>query len=854
MMTSALAFVTIRQWALHKLRLGLTLMGIALGVAVFFAVRTANTTLVNSLSTTVEKLAGRATLQVSAGEAALPQEVLASIRQTPGVHLAEPVIEKVVQTALPDAASLLVMGMDTGSDLKLYEGEFDEAGLEISNPLAFSERPDSIAVSRPFADRYGLKDGDPIPVYTQRGRQNFTVRGFFKTTGASVVFGGNIALMDIHAAQAAFDRAGKFDRVDVMTDPRENVDVVQQTLRSQLPAALEVAKPDRRGEGLEKAVSAMHLSLLIMSLLAVTVGVFIIFNSMSVSVNQRWKEIGILRSIGVEAGRIQKMFLVEAIAMGLVGSALGVGLGFVLAEGATRIMSSVSASMYGLVSTPEPFAFRWDFAIHAFAIGVVCSLLAAWVPARVASRLNPIQALHNIEVQRSEGVLGWTRFAFGLLFIVVGLALTFYSPPGVGLMVHFAFSLMVQFGMILLLPKFVVWGSRVLRPMMGQLFGAEGLMAVDAAVRMPRRTSATVGSLMLGLSFVFSVGAFIHSHKAALNRMVDRSVNADLMIATSDQLRSRTYHFSEEQERRVSSLPGVTSDDGIRVTPVKQGNDELMVMARDMNAWFSHSPGLLEEGDTQTAHERSMRGEGFVISQNQSLKSGIGIGDPLRLETPGGPLTRPVVGIVEFYYVEKGTVFMDRKLYKEYWGDNSVDLILLYLERGIDRSSFKAEINRAMQGEQRAFIYTNEEYKQWSSRLTDQFFTLTYMEMLIAIFVATTGLINMLVVSVSDRQRELGILRALGGLRSQVRKIVLLEAATISLVGFGTGVIAGLFNAYFLVRTAARIIAGFSLRFQFPLTVVLATLPVVLAVALLAAWWTAQRAMRLRVVEAIGYE
>jgi putative ABC transport system permease protein len=853
-MTSALTFVTIRQWALHRLRLGLTLMGIALGVAVFFAVRTANTTLVNSLATTVEKLAGRATLQVSAGEAPLPEEVLAAIRKTPDVVLAEPVIEKVVQTALPDATSLLVMGMDTGSDLKLYEGEFDEAGLEISNPLAFSERPDSIAVSRPFADRYHLKEGDHIPVYTQRGQQNFTVRGFFKTTGASVVFGGNIALMDIHAAQSAFDRTGKFDRIDIMTDPRANVDAVQQTLRSRLPAALEIAKPDRRGEGLEKAVSAMHLSLVIMSLLAVTVGVFIIFNSMSVSVNQRWKEIGILRSIGVEAGRIQKMFLAEAIVMGLVGSALGVGLGFVLAEGATRIMSSVSASMYGLVSTPEPFAFRWDYAIHAFAIGVVCSLLAAWVPARAASRLNPIQALHNIEVQRSEGVLGWTRFSLGLLFIVVGLALTFFSPPGVGLMVHFAFSLMVQFGMILLLPKLVVWGSRILRPLMGQLFGAEGLMAVDAAVRMPRRTSATVGSLMLGLSFVFSVGAFIHSHKAALNRMVDRCVNADLMIATSDQLRSRTYHFSEEQERRVSSLPGVTSNDGMRVTAVKQGNEELMVMARDMNVWFSHSPGLLEEGDTRKAHEQSMRGEGFVISQNQSLQSGVGIGDQLRLETPGGPLTRPVVGIVEFYYVEKGTVFMDRKLYKEYWGDNSVDLILLYLQPSIDRSSFKAEINRVMAGEQRAFIYTNEEYKQWSSRLTDQFFTLTYLEMLIAIFVATMGLINMLVVSVSDRQRELGILRALGGLRSQVRKIVILEAATISLVGFGTGVIAGLFNAYFLVRTAARIIAGFSLRFQFPLSVVLVTLPIVLVVALLAAWWTAQRAMRLRVVEAIGYE
>jgi putative ABC transport system permease protein len=213
-----------------------------------------------------------------------------------------------------------------------------------------------------------------------------------------------------------------------------------------------------------------------------------------------------------------------------------------------------------------------------------------------------------------------------------------------------------------------------------------------------------------------------------------------------------------------------------------------------------------------------------------------------------------VVGILEFYFVEKGTVFMDRELYKTYWRDNSVDLILLNLDPGIDRSSFKAEINRAMAGEQRAFIYTSDEYKQWSARLTDQFFTLTYLEMLIAIFVAAMGLINMLVISVSERQRELGILRALGGLRSQVRKIVLLEAASISLLGFATGVVAGLFNAYFLVRTAARIIAGFNLRFEFPLNVVLVTLPIVLLVALAAAWWTAERALRLSVVEAIGYE
>jgi len=416
-----------------------------------------------------------------------------------------------------------------------------------------------------------------------------------------------------------------------------------------------VARPDRRGQNLEKAVSAMRLGLFIMSLLALMVGVFIIFNSLSVSVNQRWKEIGVLRAIGVEASHVQQMFLIEAALMGLVGSAAGVAIGYLMALGATRIMSTVVHSMYGLASTTERPAFHWNYAIIAFAIGVFASLLATWLPARAASRLDPVAALRNIELQRREGVLGWSRFALGILFIVVGLALTFFSPPAVGLMIHFSYSIMVQFGMVLLLPRLVVWGSRLLRPLIGRLFGAVGLIAIDAAVRMPRRTSATVGALMLGLSFVFSVGAFITSHKAALNRMLDRCVNADLMIATSEQLRSRTYHFSEEQERRVASLPGVRDIDGLRVTGAAYGADDLIVIGRNMNRWFRNSPGLLDEGDEQKARELSSRGEGFVISQNQAVRSGVGLGDQFRLETPAGPLVRPVVGILEFYFVEKGT-------------------------------------------------------------------------------------------------------------------------------------------------------------------------------------------------------
>ncbi|MBA3767520.1 MAG: ABC transporter permease [Acidobacteria bacterium] len=476
------------------------------------------------------------------------------------------------------------------------------------------------------------------------------------------------------------------------------------------------------------------------------------------------------------------------------------------------------------------------------------------MPARAASQLSPVLALHNIETQQRETLLGWPRLASGFALIVAGLTLTYFSTPRVGLLTQCTYSMMMQFGMILLLPKMIGWGARGLRPVMDWLFGPEGVIAVDTMARSPRRTSATVGALMIGLSFVFAVGAFIQSHKSAMNRVLDRTTNADLLITTSEQIRSRTYHFSEELARRVGSLPGVESADNMRMREMAYGPDEVVTIARDMAAWLAISPDLLDEGDSRRARELTARGEGFLISQNFALRSGVHLGDQLRLETPTGTLIRPVVGVLEYYYADKSTVFLDRELYKKFWRDDAVDYIMLNLKPEVDSAVFKKEVQHVIAGEQRAFIYTHQEYKQWVNRLTDQFFTLMYLQMIIAIFVAALGLINTVIISVAERQRELGVIRAIGGLRRQVRKMILLEAVSISLIGIIMGVLAGVLSAYFLVRTVATIIAGFNLQFHFPFATVLLMIPAVLAVALAAAWWPARRAMRLRIREAIGYE
>lgn len=853
-MLSTLAFITWQQWRQHKLRLGLTLAGIALGVAVFFAVRTANVTLLHSLTVTIEKLAGKATLQVVAGEAGFPEALWDTVRDTPGVKVAEPVIEVIANTAFPDEGNLLIVGVDMVGDAELREYQFDEANSEIGDPLVALAQPDSILISRAFADKHGLKEGDKLPLFTAKGRKEFTVRGVFKPAGIGEVFGGNIAVMDVFNAQFVFGRGKNIDRIDLMNDANTSVEALRQRLRERLPQGIEVTRPAARGQGIENTLSAMRLGMMIASFIALLVGIFIIFNSFSISVNQRWKEIGVLRALGVERANLQRMFLGEAVMMGAAGSAVGIALGFYLAIGAERVMSGIAESLFGYVATQQPPVFRMDYALTSLALGVAASVIAAWLPARAASRLNPILALHNIETRQREAVLSKTRLFIGLVMIVAGLALTRFGPQRVGTFAQFSYSALMTFGMIVLMPKLTAWAARLLRPAMDRLFGTEGVLAVDAMIAAPRRTSATVGALMIGLMFVFSTGAYVESFEQTVMRWMERMINSDIIVSTSEMARSRSYHFGEELSRQVAALPGVKRVGNVRYTFVPYADDSIALIALDLDGWFARVHDVIEDANEREARDLTTKGTGVLVARNFANRYKLGVGDHLKLMTPNGEFDRPIVGVIEDYTSEKGTVFLDRALYKQFWNDAAVDVIDVNLQPGTNSAAFKTELQRALKGEQRAFVWTNEEYKRRVLELINGFFVMNYMQMAVAVFIAALGIVNTLLISVAERQRELGVIRAIGGLRGQLRKMILLEAVVAALIGLLTGAVAGALNTYFLVRTAATMIGGFSLPFRFPAMWIVVALPFVLVIALGAAWWPARRATNLRVVEAIGHE
>lgn len=832
----------------------MTTLGIALGVAVFFAVRTANAALLDSLSATVERLAGKSTLEITSGETGFPEEVLDTVRATPGVELAEPVIEVIAHTAFADEGNLLIMGVDTTGDQQLRQYEFDRSQTEIADPLTYLAQPNSILLSRSFADRHGLHIGDRIPIFTANGRKDFTVQGLFKPVGVGAVFGGNIAVMDVYSAQVVFNRGRNFDRIDLMNSPNVPVDELQRRLQARLPAGIESTRPQMRGQALENAVTAMRVGMLITSFIALLVGVYIIFNSFTIAVNQRWKEIGILRAIGVERRNVNAMFLGEALLMGVIGSISGVAGGFYLASAASKVMGSIAASVYGMISTEVAPKLHPGAVLISLALGVAASLIGAWFPARAASCLDPILALHNIESRQQESSLGWKRITLGFALVLLTSLLIQFSPSRVGMTIQLFYAALTLLGLTMLLPRVVQLIARMIRPLMDWAGGSEGALAVDAMIQSPRRSSATVGALMVGLMFVFSTGAYIQSYKQMIGRWTHRMLNADLVVATSALLRSTSYHFSEDLGRRISALPEVKNVENVRFTLIPFQGDTAALNAIEMESFLSRAPDSVEGANVNDVRERLSRGEGVLISKNFSTRWKCPVGGRIRLNSPGGVLDLPVLGIVEDYRSDKGSIFLDRALYKKYWKDDAVDFIDVNLKPGEDATTVKREIERLTYGTDHALVYTNAEFREWIGSLVDQFFLLNYMQLVVAVIVAIMGIVNTLIVSIMDRRREFAIVRAIGGYRSQIRKMVLLEAVAISIVGVMVGALAAVFNIQFLSRTVSTVLAGYDVPFYFPWVLVLETLPAVVVVSLLAAWIPARHAMQMPVIEAIGYE
>ncbi|HKV42944.1 MAG TPA: FtsX-like permease family protein [Blastocatellia bacterium] len=863
-MLETLLFVGLREWRRHKLRAVIIVVSVAVGVSAYFAMVTTNQTLLASLEATVDRLSGKATLQVTAGDSGFSEEALETVRFAPGVTAATGVLQVFCSTgikgksvpgrgSLDGRVRLLIFGIDPDNEQKVrgnsYGGIARASGL-----LVFLRMPGTIVISSEFAKQQGLKAGDTLEVITPSGKMPLTILSVFSADGIGGLYGGRVGVMDIHSAQAVFGRDGAVDRIDIVTEPGVAIDSVREYLKQRLPSGLEVERPHQRSQEVEDGTRMMRQGFVLTSLFALLIGAFLIYNAMSISVNQRWKEIGILRALGARGPDIRRMFLYEAALIGIIGSLFGVAAGYAMAVQFSKISGSLSnylASSLTDIVVPELPHFSALFALESIGIGVIASIISTWLPARSASKLDPTLALHNIETRRREALASWPRVALGGVLVASGVALIRFSPPRVGAVFQLVSIALIFAGFLVVLPRLSRWISAAMRPVADGVFGSEGVLAVDSITVAPRRTAATVGAMMAGLAFVFSNWATIQSSKATLLASVGQQINYDLEVWVNSPV-------TEDSTTGLASIPGVMDVDRIVGSTTRYRGQVAGFASSDMALWFRRRGNTLLEGDREKARELVPKGQGVLISKNFSSRWGLRVGDTLSLETPTARLERPVLGIVDYVAWFEGTIYMDRSLYKQYWRDSRVGGIGIYLKPGADADAVKRRIESTFTNEQLGFVMTAGEVKNRVDGIIrgnlDHLFAFFYVQMFIAGFVGVVGIVNTLVISVWDRKREIGIVRAIGGTRIQIVKMVLIEAAALGVIGLMTGGAKSIFDTYFMSRTAASVFVGYTIPFYFPGYVMVVSVPVVIALALAAAWWPARLAARTNVASAIASE
>ncbi|MCC6391187.1 MAG: FtsX-like permease family protein [Bryobacterales bacterium] len=837
----------------HKLRTILTIAGIALGVIVFVGMRTANDSVLYGFQQTVDRLAGKAQLQISSGETGFPEEVLERVQTLPEVDVAVPVIEATVKTGLPGQGNILILGVDMTGDRSLRQYEFEEGDEAfIDDPLVFLAQPDSLMITSEFAAHNHLATGGKISFDTMIGPRRFTIRGIMKSGGLASAFGGNLAIMDIYAAQKVFGRGRSFDRIDLKLKPDVPLAKGQSALEALLGSGYQIEPPSSRGKQFESISRIFSIGASLNSAFALLIGLFIIYNTFAIAVTQRRSEIGILRSLGASRRQVRGLFLLESAILGLTGSIIGIVFGLLMARGMANYVSSLFGEIYGVAQRVETVAADPKIIALALGIGIATSMLAAWIPARDASQVDPAKALHKGAYESFTAEESRLRLTGAACFLAAA-AVCLFLRGAEGLRLYAGY-LSVVLAAILLAPAMVRWLVAALRPLLRSLLPVEGALAAGSLIQSPRRTSATVVAVMLSISLVVGLGGVSNSSYQSLMGWMNNVLNPDLFVGASEQISDRGFRFPASIGDELRRMDFIDEVQLVRTARVMFRGTPVMIVAVTIDSLARRVHPQVVAGDPFRMYREVAAGRGVLFADNLALLKGVKLGDTVEIPSPAGVLKLPVVGITIDYSDQQGAILMDRSVFVRNWKDDTVNLFRVYLTKGTTAGEGKRRILAQLGARNRLFVLTNDQVRRFILRVTDQWFSLTYMQIFVAVLVAILGIVNSLTVSITDRRRELAVLQAVGGLRRQVRQAVWMEAMAIALVSVLLGLALGAVILFYYLGIIREEIAGVRLEYEYPVRIALALVPAMIAVAFLSALGPAESAVRSSLVEALEYE
>lgn len=703
-------------------------------------------------------------------------------------------------------------------------------------------RSGEVALDAASATKAGYVLGDPVRLITSGARPvvTSTLVGTVRFTGGGLV-GATVAEFDTATAQALF-AGGKdvFDDYWVTLADGADPSVVRDRIATVLPAGLEVVTgqvvADEAADGITEAVSFITTFLLVFAGISLVVGSFLIVNTFSILVAQRSRELALLRALGASRRQVGRSVLVEAVVVGIVGSTLGLGLGWLMAVGIRALFAT-----FGLDLTASSLVFAPRTVGAAYLIGVVVTAVAAYLPARRASRIAPVAAMSD-DVAMPEQTLR-RRLWLGLAMIVIG-----GSALATGLFADIANRVgFVGVGALLVLLGVAATSPVVGRPVIAvvggfyrRVFGTVGQLAALNAVRAPRRTAATASALMIGLTLVATMAVVGQSVKTSLDAVIREAASVDYLITSPVGA-----PISPDVATAAGRVPGVEAVTRLRVTPATIGGTESVLGGFDPG-----QPPVLKRTVVQGS-EADVHGFALMVEQAEASQRGLAVGEPVPVRIGGVTRDFRVAAIytqpkgVGTAYAAAISTLVESGVPDQDFG------VGVIRERGADATAVKRALDSAVADVPTVTVQDKGEYAESQRAQIDQLLGLIYALLALAIVIAVLGIVNTLALSVIERTREIGLLRAVGLGRRQLRRMIRLESTVIALLGAVLGIGLGIVFGIALQQALAG--EGID-RLDIPVLQLVAFLVVAVGVGVAAALGPALRASRLDVLRAITTE
>lgn len=824
----------------EKSRTLLTILGIAVGVAVLIAIHLSNQSALRSFGESVDAMAGEADWQLVPEAGVMNESILLPLQRiwSSGGRFA-PVIDA-DGVLLPSQTPVRFLAVDLMSDLHFRDYDYatiatsDDGTEEDLAPFLSLFDDGSVVLPAALAGQHGLRVGDRMRIELGGRQATFTVRGILRPRGPATAFNGSIVVADLAVAQQRFPSLrGKLTRVDISL-PETNEERIMEEIRGLLPDGIRLERPSQAGARVDRMLQAFRVNLFALAGVALLVGVYLVYNTVLISILRRREQVGILKTLGVTPRQIFAAFLLEGALLGMFGGAAGVAMGWAMARVTLEMIGRTVNALY-VQSDPAAIVLGPELVIAGICLGTLVAAAAAIQPAIEAASVRPGALIRQALYQRLPRTTVMRLFAGALLLFLLGAAATrIPATERIAVGGYLSVFLLVG-GFSLLAPAVLTLAADLLRRPTAALFGVPGRLAVAGVTASLRRTAIAAAALSVAIAMMIAILVMVGSFRETVRIWVDQTVRSDLWLRPARGLQDAPAAvFPPSIATDVTALPFVRAVDPVRSRQLIFRDELITLSSIDLRTTLHLSSIPMVTPDARTALTTALRDDAVLISESLAIHHDIAIGEPIEIPTPSGVRNFAVAGIYRDYSSDRGAVMMDRQLYVTLWSDASINTLAVYLREGVDVETARRELESQLAARYRIFTASNAVIRTEVMRIFDQTFLVTWSLLAIALFVAVVGIVNTLSALLMERRAEITLIRILGMSQRQTRMMVVLESAVIGLVSIVVGVMSGAAMSWVLIYVINVQSFGWTIALHPPWSLLLASLVVTVAATTLA--------------------